>query len=283
VVSGILTGTIITILLDSSSAVIILTIVLVNAGAITSRQSLGVVMGANIGTTFSSQLIALDVGKYSAIPMVIGLILWLAARGERWKQAGQMLMYFGMLFFGLLTMEESVTPLRDSPDFLTWMKNLETPVTGAGAGALITLIIQSSSATVGMVITLAKQDLITLAAGVAVMLGAELGTCADTLLATIGSSRQALRTGIFHLTFNIVSIVAGLLAFAPFIALVNWMSQGMDIEKQIANAHVTFNVAGVLLFVWFIPLIDRFLNYILPDKPGTVPEMDEALRQEPNA
>ncbi|MDQ3749675.1 MAG: Na/Pi symporter, partial [Acidobacteriota bacterium] len=124
---------------------------------------------------------------------------------------------------------------------------------------------QSSSATVGMVITLAKQNLITLPAGIAVMLGAELGTCSDTLLATIRSNRQAIKTGVFHLFFNLVSIIVGLILFAPFIVLVEYVSGQADLENKIANAHVLFNVLGVVLFVGFVPVIVKVLDKLIPD------------------
>ena len=205
--TAIITGTIITVILDSSSAVIIMTIILVKTGTLTFRQSLGIVMGANIGTTFSSQIIALDIGQYSPIPIVVGLILSFIARSEKLSKTGKSILYFGILFFGLYTMERAVEPLRDDKRFVQWMTMLETPLRGVGVGAIVTIIIQSSSATVGMIITLAKKELLSLSAGIAVMLGSELGTCADTLLATIRSDRQSVKTGLFHLFFNIISMI----------------------------------------------------------------------------
>jgi len=264
--TSILTGVVITMILDSSSAVIIMTIVLVNAKALTFRQSLGIVMGANIGTTFSSQLIALDIGQYSPIPIFIGLILGFFAKSDKIARPAKVLLYFGILFFGLYTMERAVEPLRDQPAFSTWMTRLENPVKGAGIGALVTLIVQSSSATVGMVITLAKKALITLPAGIAVMLGAELGTCSDTLLATIRSDRQAIKTGLFHLFFNLITICLGLLMFTWYVLLIESISGNARMEQQIASAHILFNTAGVVLFIPFIPLIEKTLNILLPDK-----------------
>jgi phosphate:Na+ symporter len=264
--SAIVTGVIITVVLDSSSAVIIMTIVLVNAGALTFRQSLGIVMGANIGTTFSSQIIALDVGQYSPIPIFIGLVLGFFAKSENVSKTAKVIMYFGILFFGLYTMERAVEPLREHEQFLSWMTGLEDPVKGAGTGALVTLVIQSSSATVGMVITLAKKALISLPAGLAVMLGAELGTCSDTLLATIRSNRQAVKTGLFHLFFNILTICAGLLLFTPFVQFIQKISGNANIQQKIANAHMIFNATGVLLFLPFIPLIEKLLNRWFPIK-----------------
>ena len=263
---AIVTGALITIILDSSSAVIIMTIVLVNAKALTFRQSLGIVLGANIGTTFSSQLIALDIGQFSPIPIIIGLALSFFSKNDKLSQPGRVLLYFGILFFGLYTMERAVEPLRDHPGFLAWMTRLENPVRGASVGALVTFVVQSSSATVGMVITLAKKALISLPAGIAVMLGAELGTCSDTLLATIRSDRQAVKTGIFHLLFNVGSISLGLLLFPFFIQFIEWISGQAQMEQKIANAHMIFNAAGVLLIVPFIPWVERMLNAWLPSK-----------------
>jgi phosphate:Na+ symporter len=208
----------------------------------------------------------MDVGKYSPIALVAGLAMMMLSRSNTISKSGKVLLFFGMMFFGLYTMERAVEPLKGLENFDSWMRGLEHPLTGALTGALVTLIIQSSSATVGMAITLAKKEAITLAAGVAVMLGAELGTCSDTLLATINGSRAAIRTGVFHLFFNFTSIVIGLLLFGPFIQLVEYVSKDAHLERKIANAHVLFNVCGVLLFVGFVPLIEPLLNRIIPDK-----------------
>jgi phosphate:Na+ symporter len=264
--SAIMVGLVATIVLDSSTAVIILTIVLVNAAVLTFRQSIGIVMGANVGTTVSSQIIALDVSQYSPIFLIAGLILIFVSKNPKIHQTGKITLFFGMLFFGLLTMERAVKPLRESPDFLAWMDHLENPILGAAIGVFVTVIVQSSSATVAMVITLAKESLISLSAGIAVMLGSELGTCADTLLATFRSNRQALKTGLFHLIFNLTTIILALVFFGFFVALVITVSGDAEIKNQIANAHVLFNVLGVLLFVGFVPFIEKFLNNLLPEK-----------------
>ncbi len=264
--TAILTGIIITLILDSSSAVIIMAIVLVKAKALTFRQAIGIVLGANIGTTFSSQIIALDIGKFSPIPIFVGMLLVFFSKVPWVTQTGRAIIYFGILFFGLFTMERGVEPFKDNPEFADWMLKMESPLTGAGTGALVTLIIQSSSATVGMVITLAKKGLITLSAGIAVMLGAELGTCADTLLATIKSNRQALKTGLFHLFFNMTTILLALLLFPLFIKLILIISGKAELQQQVATAHMTFNILGVLLFLPFVGVAERVLNKLLPDK-----------------
>jgi phosphate:Na+ symporter len=264
--SSLLVGIVITTLLDSSSAVVIITIVLVNSKILSFRQAMGIVLGANIGTTVSSQIIAMDVGKYSPIFLLIGFVLLFIAKTKRLSSIGKAILYFGVLFFGLYTMDNAVEPLKDEAFFNEWMKKTEDPFLGAIIGAIVTLIIQSSSATVGMAIILSKKGLISLTGGIAVMLGAELGTCSDTLLATIKGSRQALKTGLFHVTFNLLSIVLGLILFYPFIELVKYISSGASVERTVANSHMIFNIAGVLIFIWTIPFFEKVFNKILPDK-----------------
>jgi phosphate:Na+ symporter len=274
--TGILTGLVITVLLDSSSAVIIMTIALVNAKAMTFRQAMGVVMGANIGTTMSSQIFALDVGEYAALPIAVGFLLLAAGRKNIVRQIGKVIFSFGLIFFGLFTMEEAVAPLKDSNYFVSWLHSLESPLKGAFTGAFVTLIIQSSSATVGMVIGLASKGLISLAAGIAIMLGAELGTCADTLLATIGRSRQAIKTGVFHLLFNVITIILGLLLLGWFTQLVLWVSGNADVARKIANAHMLFNTLGVIAMIPFVGLLEKVLNKIVPVKfSAEMPELEE--------
>jgi phosphate:Na+ symporter len=269
--SSLLVGTIATLILDSSSAVIIITIVLVNAKVLSFKQAMGIVLGANIGTTFSSQIIAMDIGKYSPVLLLIGFTLLLISKSDKISNAGKIILYFGVLFFGLFSMENAVEPLKEKPFFTAWMKKTEDPVVGAIIGALVTLVIQSSSATVGMAIILAKKGFLTVAGGTAIMLGAELGTCSDTLIATIKGSRAAIKTGLFHLTFNFISIVLGLILFYPFLHLVESLSVNASLERTIANAHMIFNIMGVLVFVWTIPLFEKILNRLLPDK--TTPTM----------
>ena len=276
--SGILTGTIITILLDSSSAVIIITIIFVNSNVLTFRQSMGIILGANIGTTMSSQIIAMDIGKYSPILLLIGFILLLTSKSEKISNTGKLILYFGVLFFGLFTMENALEPLKNNDYFVDWLKKAENPFIGSLIGAIATIIVQSSSATIGMAIILSKKGLISLAGGIAIMLGAELGTCSDTLLATIKGSRQALKAGLFHLIFNILSIILGLLFFTPFLLFIELISKNAPIERALANAHMIFNISGVLIFVWTIPLFEKILNKWLPDKNNS--ESNKSLKVE---
>lgn len=266
VFKSILIGVIVTVLLDSSSAVIILAIILINAGTLNFKQVMGIVMGANIGTTFGSQLIAFNISKYAVIPLLIGFFIWLFIKSPVLKKAGEITMYFGLLFFGLYLLESSVSPLRGSEMFTNWLLEMTNPLKGAATGGLLTLIIQSSSATVAMLITLAKKELITIAAAIAAMLGAELGTCSDTLIAVIGGKRDAIRAGVFHLLFNLIPIILGLLLFNNFVELIEWLFPKAPLSRQIANAHVIFSVISVLLFMPFVGYVYRLIHVIIPDK-----------------
>jgi len=272
---GVFTGFVACALLDSSSATIILVVTLVQARLMTFDQALGVVMGANIGTTVGSQIIAFDLEKYSPYVMGVGALVRLAWPSERGKRIGFTIFGFGMLFFGLGLMGSSVAPLARSPKWSDWLASLgEVPVWGAAAGCVFTLVIQSSSAAVGTAIELAREGVLPLKAGVAIMLGAEIGTVSDTLIATIGRSREAVRTAIFHLLFNSATVAAGLALINPLIWISENITPGAGEARYIANAHVLFNVIGVFSVVWFTPWIARGLKKLIPEKHGGKADFD---------
>ncbi|TJY35759.1 Na/Pi cotransporter family protein [Pontimicrobium aquaticum] len=263
---SILLGVIVTILLDSSSAVIIITIIFINAGSLNFKQAMGIIMGANVGTTFSSQLIAFQINKYGVIALAIGFFTWLFYKSSKLKIIGKVVMYFGLLFFGLYILETSLMPFKNSEQFFKWVSSIDNPIKGVAIGGLVTLIIQSSSATVGILIIMAKQELINLSIAVSIMLGAELGTCSDTLVALVGGKRDAIRAGLFQILFNLIPIIIGFLVFDHFLYLVEMLAPKATISRQIANAHVLFSVFSVLLFLPFVNSIYRFINWIMPHK-----------------
>ncbi|MET0638040.1 MAG: Na/Pi symporter [Chitinophagaceae bacterium] len=268
---GILSGIIVTLLLDSSSVVIIMTIALVNSKALTFRQAMGVVLGANIGTTFSSQIFALDIGEYAAIPLVVGFGLMFFFKKQFQNNLGKVIFSFGLIFFGLFTMEEAVEPLKNSDYFVSWLKSLENPWKGLITGTVVTVIVQSSSATVGMVIGLANQELVTIPAAIAVMLGSELGTCADTLVASVGRSRAAIKTGLFHLMFNLTTITVGMVLLPFFTQLVLFVSRNASLSQTVANAHMLFNGFGVLALLPFVSLFEKLLQRMIPERETLQP------------
>lgn len=266
---GIAAGTVTTTLLDSSSAVIVMTIALVHSGLMTFAEALGVVLGANIGTTLGSQLIAFQVHHLAPVAMLVGLVLWLAGRSEGRRVAGRITLGLGLLFHGLGTLGEAMAPLRDHQPFLDRMAGLgDEPLLGALLGGLMTLLIQSSSATVGIAIVMAMEGLMPLATGIAIMLGAEIGTVGTTLIASIGRSRATLRTALFHLGFNATTVVLGLALVDQLTWAARALTPAGDVARHIANAHVLFNVVGVALFAPLLRPTAAALMQLLPDRPG---------------
>jgi phosphate:Na+ symporter len=257
---GTLTGISTTAVLGSSSALIILVITSVDAQLLSFAQSLAVVMGANIGTTLTTQIIAFKLTDFTAVILLSGFLLILLGKSEKRLHLGTVILGIGLIFFGLEAMDDSMRPLHHYPPFIEIMKKLDSAWVGVLIGGLITVLIQASSATVAMAITLASQQMISMEAGIAIMLGAEIGTCSDTLLATIKRSRQALLTGIFHLCFNIITVILGLIFFSFLVQAVNAISSDANVAHKIANAHLLFNMLGTLLFLPFINLIASWLH-----------------------
>jgi phosphate:Na+ symporter len=264
--AGIFTGIVATTLLESSSVTIIMVIAMVGSGMLTFVQSLGVVLGSNIGTAVGAQIIALNIKYYVPALMFTGMMILFLGRRSTLRTLGLILLGFGLMFYGLETIDDAMRPFRTYQPFIDWMQSVgHKPLLGAMVGAVFTLIIQSSSATVAIVITLASSGLIDLPAGIAIMLGAEVGTCSDTLIATIGRGRAAIRTGVFHLLFNLMSALLGIL-FAPhLVQLVLAVSPGAGVGRQVANAQILFNLIGVVAVIMFLPAIARGLEWIIPE------------------
>lgn len=268
-VAGLAAGTVATVALDSSSVVIILLIAAVDAALLPFAQALPVILGANIGTTANSQLFAWNVDAYAPVAMATGLLLRAVTRGDKARRIGTILLGLGLVLFALHLIGEAAAPLKEDARVTDALRRLRTPLLGALAGAAVTVAIQSSSALMGIVITLAGGGLIELEAGLAMMLGAEIGTCADTLLATAGRSRAAVKAGIFHLLFNIAGVALGLLLIAPLGAFARWSAE--DTGQQVANAHALFNVAGALLMLPFIRWAAAGLERIVPERHDEAP------------
>lgn len=261
---GVASGTAATVALDSSSVVIILVIAIVDAGLLPFASALPVILGANIGTTFSSQVFAWNVDQWSPVMLALALLARAFAKGDKAKAWANALLGLGLVLFGLHTIGDAAAPLEESPAIRDQLARLESPAFGILAGALATVAVQSSSAMMGIVITLAGGGLITLPAGIAIMLGAEIGTCADTLVATAGRSRAAVRAGLFHLAFNIVSVTLGYFLIDALVALAQ--ATASDTGQRIANAHVAFNIAGALLALPFTGLAAKALERVLPGR-----------------
>ena len=274
---AVLTGAFVTAVVQSSSVTTVLVVGFVSAGMMSMAQSVGVIMGANVGTTVTAQIVAFKVEEAALWMVAIGFLMVFAAKRERVKHYGSMLMGLGLIFFGMGLMGDSMHPLRSYPPFLDLMSRMDNPMFAILVGAAFTALVQSSSATTAIVITMAGQGLISLEAGIALAFGANIGTCVTALLASLGKPREAVRAAGVHVVFN----VAGVLIWLPLISvLAGWVVAispthaelegtarlAAEVPRQIANAHTVFNIANTLIFIPFTAQIAWLVQRLVPDR-----------------
>ncbi len=261
-------GVFITMIIQSSSATTVMLVSFVQAGLMTFVQSLGVILGADIGTTITAQLIAFELTDYALLIIAVGFGLQMFSKSDHARNIGEVILGFGILFFGMKLMSDAMKPLRTYPEFMNIMKGLENPLLGLSFGTLFTAIVQSSSAVTGIIIVLAQQRLITLEAGIAIIFGANIGTCVTAGLASIGTSREAKRVALAHVIFKITGVLIFVFWIPEFAALIRAIAVrfGSHEARQIANAHTIFNVGLGVLFLPFTKLFGVLILKILPDK-----------------
>jgi phosphate:Na+ symporter len=275
---GAATGAFVTAVIQSSSVTTVLVVGFITAGLMSMSQSVGVIMGANIGTTITAQIVAFKVTKLALLMIAVGFGMLFFSKQEKIKQYGGMIMGLGLVFFGMSVMSDAMKPLRSYQPFLDLMTSMENPFIGILVAALFTGLIQSSSATTGIVIVMASQGFITLNAGIALAFGANIGTCVTALLAAIGKPREALRAAVVHVLFNVFGVLLWV-GFIPYLAeFVTLMSPvypqlsginrlAAETPRQIANAHTVFNVANTFIFIGFTSQFVRLVEWLVPDKP----------------
>ena len=263
-------GAFVTMVIQSSSATTVMLVSFVNSGLLSFVQGLGVILGSNIGSTVTAQIVAFKVTDYALALIAVGSIMALFSKKGSTKNLGFVILGFGLLFYGMKVMSDTMKPLRSNDAFIRILASFENPLMGILAGAAFTALIQSSSATTGIVITLASLPVlpgqppaITLEAGIPLIFGANIGTCVTALLAGLNASREAKRVAIAHVTFN----VAGVALFCFWIpTFADWISNTSDnIPRQIANAHTIFNIIATVVFIPFTPLIARLIIKYFPD------------------
>ena len=266
-VMGVLLGTVVTATLQSSSATTVMSVGLVNAGLMTLKQAFSVVMGANIGTTITAQLIAFKLTDYFTVMIFVGLMLHIFARHKQGKYLGQVLMGFGLLMLGMQMMGDAVLPLRGNPVFVEVIARFaDQPLIAVGVGILMTLLIQSSAATIGILMAMAGQGLIPLEGAIPVLLGDNIGTCITAILAAARTNTSARQVALSHVLFNFFGCVLFILFMPFFIKVVLAISPLSDIGRQIANAHSAFNVLNTLIFLPLITPFTHLVEKILPSK-----------------
>jgi phosphate:Na+ symporter len=297
--TAMLTGAFVTAVIQSSSVTTVLIVSFISSGLMSLSQSVGVILGANIGTTVTAQIIAFKVTKLALGMIAAGFALAFLSRRESLRHHGNGILALGLVFLGMTVMGEAMAPLRHHPGFLTWMVRMENPLFGILAAAVFTGLVQSSSATTGVVIAMASQGLITLPAGIALIFGANVGTCVTAMLAAIGKPREAVRAAVVHVLFNVIGV---LLWIGLIPQLAEWVTEfsphapgltgadlrAADTPRQIANAHTLFNVVNAFVFLPFATLLASIVERLVPDRPLADEEeiraryLDEALLDSPS-
>ena len=269
-ITSLFTGTVLTALVQSSTATTVILVGFVSAEMLTLRQALGVILGADIGTTVTVQLIAFKITKYALIPVALGFFIKAISKDEKFQNIGRTLLGVGLLFYGIELMSMAVHPLREHQGFIGIMTGLENPLLAIAFGALFTATVQSSAATLAIIVALASQNLINVQAGLCLMLGANIGTCLTAIVACIGKSRAAQRTAAAHVLFKVVGVILILPFLTEFETIVRYVYPHHDLAtaspRDIANAHLLFNTFIALIFLPIIPLVATVLQKIIPHK-----------------
>lgn len=264
---AVLAGIVVTVLIQSSSGTTVLTVGLVSAGFMKLKQAIGVIMGANIGTTVTAFIIGLDISAYSLPIIATGALLLFFFKRSFINSIGQVVFGFGALFYGLSLMGDGLVPLRELSAFSEFMVTLsESPVLGVVAGTIVTFVFQSSSATIGILQELYSQGSITLEAALPVLFGSNIGTTFTAILAAVGASVAAKRTSASHVIFNLGGTLIVLLILSPFTSAVSWLAMNLNLNPsmQIAFGHGLFNVLNVFVQMWFITQIASIVTRIIP-------------------
>ena len=273
---GVLAGAIITAVIQSSSATTVMVVGFVNSGLMTLRQAVWVIMGANTGTTITGQLIALDVGALAPLFAFVGVACIMFVKKEKVKYISEVIAGFGVLFIGMDMMGNAMVPLQSSEVFINFMTTFSNPLAGIAMGAVFTAIIQSSSASVGILQALATAGLVPLHSAVYILFGQNIGTCITAVLASIGTRTNAKRTTIIHLMFNIIgtTIFTVFTLVTPFVDIMATTAPDNP-AAQIANVHTTFNIVTTILLLPFGTYMARLAERILPESEK---EKDEVKR-----
>ena len=285
---AVLVGAFVTMVIQSSSATTVMLVSFVNSGLLAFSQALGVILGSNIGSTVTAQIVAFKVTDYALLLIATGSIMSLFSKKETIKNLGLVVLGFGLLFYGMKVMSDTMKPLRSDPAFNSILTSFENPFLGILAGAIFTALVQSSSATTGIVITLASGGSITLEAGIPLIFGANIGTCITALLAGLNASRDAKRVAVAHVTFNVIGVLLFCFWIPTFADIISQTSQ--NIPRQIANAHTIFNIIASVVFIPFTGFIAKIIIHYFPDKEvdrniekPAVLHLDDSLVSQPEA
>ena len=268
-IRGILVGTFFTAVIQSSSAATVMTVSFVNSGLMNLYQAAGVIMGANIGTTVTSQLISFNLSALAPLFVIAGVVMYMFCKRQKIQNIGMVILGFGVLFMGMTTMSSSMSTLKTDPVVLETMSSLTNHYLAILVGIVVTAVLQSSSATVGIVLLLANQGLLDIRICFFIILGCNIGSCVSAMLASLNGKRDAKRTALIHLLFNIIGTIIIFLvltvALEPITAFIQNIS-GHNPGREVANAHTLIKITEVIILAPFVKQIVHLTHYILPEK-----------------
>ncbi|MBQ7576799.1 MAG: Na/Pi cotransporter family protein [Synergistaceae bacterium] len=265
---GIFVGILVTVLIQSSTGTTVMTVSFVNTGLLNLTQAIGIIMGANIGTTVTAQIIAFKIEAFALPLIAVGVVLSMCSRTKRLSYFANGVVGLGLLFMGMKTIEGATHIIAQYKDVLLMLG--QNPITGVIAGMVLTILIQSSAATIGLTMALASQGLITLDAAIPIILGDNLGTTLTAVVVSLNATRPAKQAAMAHVLFNLIGSVIFLLAVPIYKQIIIWSSP--DIARQIANAHTIFNVLNTIIFFPFVKLLAKLISAIIPLRPEDKPE-----------
>jgi len=272
-IMGVFVGALVTVIVQSSSATTVMTVGFVNAGLMNLNQAIGVIMGANIGTTVTAQLVAFKLTDIAPLIIGIGMVLYLVSKKKKKKDLAEIFIGFGILFLGMALMKEAIEPLQNSQIFVDIISNFKNPFIGILAGFGITALLQSSSATTGLLLAVAGSGLITVEMAFPIVFGQNIGTCVTAMISSIGANKTARRAAVMHLLFNLVGTVIFLIFLRKPVETLVFMITPSGIERQIANAHTLFNIINVVIMYPFANLIVKASKKII--KGEDIPKLGQ--------
>ena len=262
---SVLVGMFVTTIIQSSSATTVMVVGFVNAGLMTLAQAVGVVFGANVGTTITGQMVSFNLSQWAPIVIASGLVANMLTKNPKVKEASEIFIGFGILFIGMSSLSSALQPLKELPEFTNWILQYgSNPFIGVGIGLLMTLVLQSSSATI-VLIALASQGVLPITTAVFIIFGDNIGTCTTALISSLGTSRRGKQVALFHLMINVIGTVYFMLFLRGILVNVVESIDPGNVARQIANAHTIFNIVNVIVLFPFTNLLVKLIQMIIPD------------------
>ena len=273
---AVLVGMFVTTVIQSSSATSVMVVGFVNAGIMTIQQAVGVIFGANIGTTITGQMVSFNLSQWAPIAIGTGILMGTLVKNPKLKEFAEILVGFGILFIGMNYLKDALAPLKDLPAFTEWIVNYgHHPLFGVALGFIMTLALQSSSATIGVLIALASQGVLPFATALYIIFGDNIGTCTTALISSLGTSRRGKQVAVIHLSINIIGTIYFMMFLTGILTNIVTSLDATDVARQIANAHTIFNIVNVIILFPFANLLVKLADIIVPEPKVELELMEE--------